>query len=406
MGKRIGRVLLALGFFATPIIIIIVIGSRLDLSSHITKHINNTVSEGIGIARTVEAELNQRETNVSYIEENRDVRWTDVSSIDLSDYLKKPPYLDFDTTTKWPGELPESFQPDMLMELGKNPGLGVRSLHEQGINGAGVSIAIIDQVLYTQHQEYKDNLMHYEEIGILSTRASMHGAAVASLAVGKETGVAPGSKLYYIASELFESVTAASGDKDYQYYAKAINRLLDLNEQLPERDKIRVISISKGFASSFEKNTNKLRKAIKRAMKQKVFVVTTSMDEYYDYTIGGLGKTDVYGDPDNLDTYTIGSWEEPSYFVDSLLVPMDGRTYAGTTGEKDYEWRYSEGLSWTCPYVAGLYALAAQVKPDITPEEFLKAACQTADKKDINSGGLYTLNYIVNPTRLIHSLQE
>ena len=52
------------------------------------------------------------------------------------------------------------------MELGKDPGLGVRQLQAQGITGSGVGIAIIDQPMLVDHQEYASRLKLYEEINI------------------------------------------------------------------------------------------------------------------------------------------------------------------------------------------------------------------------------------------------
>ena len=60
------------------------------------------------------------------------------------------------------------------MALGKNPGLGVRALHEMGYTGAGVRIAIINQGLNPDYMEYADNLMGYEYVHSLKG-ASMHG---------------------------------------------------------------------------------------------------------------------------------------------------------------------------------------------------------------------------------------
>ncbi len=55
-------------------------------------------------------------------------------------------------------------------------------------------------VLLVDHQEYRDRIRLYEEINIdKGTPAQMHGAAVASIAVGKTVGVAPEADLYYIA---------------------------------------------------------------------------------------------------------------------------------------------------------------------------------------------------------------
>jgi Subtilisin-like serine proteases len=401
MKQKIKKLCIVLPFLIIPLLFILVIHhSPLVIP---IRH-NNLVSHGIGIARKTQAYPSyQAGTSLKDVEENKDVSGMDVSKFNLSNYLKKAPFLRFDSKTKWSTNLPATFIPDKILEIGKNPGLGIRALHAQGIDGTGVSIAIIDSVLFTEHQEYKKNLIHYEEMNIWSNQVQMHGNAVSSIAVGNQIGVAPGSKLYYIATDFNTSPTSVLCD--FKYIAKSINRLLDLNAQLPANKKIRVISISRGFHKT-DKNADQLLKAIERAKAQHVFVITTTLNNYYNYSIGGLGKTNITGNPDRLDTYTIGSWEKAELCTNTLMVPMDARTIAGFTGKNDYIWNYEGGLSWTCPYLAGLYALAVQVKPNITPEQFLKTATQTADKKNImQDGKSYTLNYIINPTRLIHSLQ-
>ena len=110
-------------------------------------------------------------------------------------------YADFDSKTQWPAsdKLPTDFDRQKIMEISKDPGLGIRKLHDQGITGNGVGIAIIDQTLLVDHIEYKDRIRIYEEAeditgGWLETQ--MHGPAVASIAVGKTVGVAPDADLY------------------------------------------------------------------------------------------------------------------------------------------------------------------------------------------------------------------
>jgi subtilisin family serine protease len=93
---------------------------------------------------------------------------------------------------------------DALIEAGRNPGLGVRKLHESGIDGRGVGLAIIDQPLLREHSEYKHALVKYEAIEVDGFGPQMHGPAVASLAVGKTCGVAPGASLYYFAVPMWE----------------------------------------------------------------------------------------------------------------------------------------------------------------------------------------------------------
>lgn len=94
------------------------------------------------------------------------------------------------------------FDPSRQLELRKDPGLGVRRLHERGIDGHGISIGIIDQPLLVDHVEYRDRLRSYEEIhSPAGAPAQMHGPAVASIAVGRTVGVAPGADVYYIAEQ-------------------------------------------------------------------------------------------------------------------------------------------------------------------------------------------------------------
>ncbi|HSL95742.1 MAG TPA: hypothetical protein VLA35_07490, partial [Thermoleophilia bacterium] len=51
--------------------------------------------------------------------------------------------------------------PRVRLERAKDPGLGVRDLHAQGVTGAGVSVAIIDGQLRRDHVEYADRLVAY-----------------------------------------------------------------------------------------------------------------------------------------------------------------------------------------------------------------------------------------------------
>lgn len=67
----------------------------------------------------------------------------------------------FDTRTRWPARLPAGFDPVEIMETGKDPGLGIRRLHAQGITGKGIGVAIIDGPLRLDHVEYKDRIVYY-----------------------------------------------------------------------------------------------------------------------------------------------------------------------------------------------------------------------------------------------------
>ena len=320
-----------------------------------------------------------------------DLRSYDLRKLDLSSKLADLRHADFDSKTRWPRHLPSGFDPDEIMESAKNPGLGVRALHGQGITGKGVGIAIIDQGLLVNHVEYRHRLKLYEEIHCLDQAAAMHGAAVASLAVGRTVGVAPGADLYYIAvSNRKEKLSAADRDKgqrgwlDSVCYAKAIDRLLEINRRLPKDRKIRVISVSSGWPPDIS-GYQEAEAAVARAKREGVFVLSVCLLQDYGLYYHALGR-DPARDPDLPASYTACSWRK-NYLdltrTPALLAPTDSRTTASPTGPNDYVFYREGGLSWTTPYLAGVYALVCQVKPDITPEQFWAKALATGDVIDV-----------------------
>ena len=73
-----------------------------------------------------------------------DMRSCNVSEEDFSG-IEDWNIISFNSDTLWPlaDKMPEGFDPETVLELGKDPGLGIRDLHEQGITGEGVGIAKI-----------------------------------------------------------------------------------------------------------------------------------------------------------------------------------------------------------------------------------------------------------------------
>ena len=81
---------------------------------------------------------------------------------------------------------------------------------------------------------------------------------------------------------------------------------------------------------------------------------------------------------------------------------MDSRTTASPTGVDDYVFYGPGGASWTVPYVAGAYALAAQVDPNITPEKFWSLAIKTGHPlkmkdrgRDVDAGRLLDMAALI-----------
>lgn len=341
-----------------------------------------------------------------------DFRGFDLSHLVIGkDQLEDLKEGSFNTATIWPKNLPEGFNPMETMEMGKNPGLNIRVLHKQGITGKGIGIAIIDQKLLVEHSEYRDQLMFYEEINCDDeyNMASMHGPTVASIAVGKTVGVAPEADLYYIA-ETHGEYKEEGFEWDFTWLAMSIDRILEVNKTLPDDRKIRVISISVGWSPD-RKGYKETMEAVKRAKEQGVFIISSSLEETYGLKFHGLGRL-WNADPDDYNSYTPGSWWAGRFYSPvnqldkTLLVPMDKTTTASPIGDEAYVYYSQGGWSWSIPYIAGLYALACQVNPDITPKEFWATALKTGDTVELEKDGKkYKLEKIVNPVKLIEELK-
>ncbi|MGH7972581.1 MAG: S8 family serine peptidase, partial [Limisphaerales bacterium] len=342
-----------------------------------------------------------------------DLRGADLTKLDVGSRSSDLFHADFDSKTRWPGSLPQGFAPHEIMESGKNPGLRLGELHRRGITGKGVGLAIIDQTLLVDHTEYKDRLRSYEEIhSPADASAQMHGPAVASIAVGKTCGVAPEADLYYIA-EIHGTVDHGKFNWDFTWLAQSIDRILELNRALPKDHKIRVISISVGWSGD-QKGSVEADAAVQRAKEAGVFVISTALERTHHLRFHGLGR-DSTRNPDDYGSYGLGSWWAEMFKNgqqrfgpgERLLVPMDSRTTASPTGSSDYVFYSNGGWSWCVPYIAGLYALACQVNPDITPDEFWSAALKTGRTTTIDGGGKpVELGTIVDPVALMDALRR
>lgn len=331
----------------------------------------------------------------------------------------------------------------------KDPGLGIRELHAQGYTGKGVKMAILDQPL-GYHQEYSSNIKEHHNIHATDdslAKASMHGAAVTSIAVGKTTGVAPDASVNYYSigneskkqkdiefykTNILKEIENNKDNVEYvealnnilnnidtdlavstnQPYVDAINQILDNNTKLPENERVSVISISWGF-DKFAPGYNELQQAISRAKEQGVFIVSTVLDTHYGFNTCGANR-DPLKDPNNPESYEAGAyWKKSHYFQNSteakdklLLVPMDHRTVADYTDGKSYRYEGNDGgMSWSTPWLAGMYVLAKQADPNITPERFWSIALETSDECRNNDDNTY-VGRIINPQKIIETINK
>ena len=323
----------------------------------------------------------------------------DVEQYDLSNYPAD--MFSYTSLAKW-GKKPKGFNPKEVLEEGKNPGLGIRELHKRGIDGTGMSMAIIDDPLMA-HPEYQDNIAYYETFGYGDNPyASMHGSAVSSISVGKTCGVSPKAKLYFFAANSYENFRQdgmyTSKDKQtYQHVIHALERILKINEQLPDKEKIRIVSVSWNLLAQ-DKLTEQMNDILKKCQKAGIFVNHTGIEQE-GLKEHGLDR-DISKSADDVSGYKRSYFFQDKYQKDALCFPMNHRTVASHIRPDEYIHEAAGGWSWIKPYESALYLLAKQVSQDLTFEDFWKRGLETGvyDKK---LGAT-----IVQPIKLIEELQK
>jgi len=240
-------------------------------------------------------------------------------------------------------------------------------------------------------------------------KPQMHGPAVASIAVGKTVGVAPEAELYYIAQFNFDW----EGTPTLKYLVQAIHRIVEINEQLPQDKKIRVISISKGWRPS-DKDYKVITKAARKARAKGMLVVCTSVEEVHKgCDFGGLGRSPL-ANPEVFESYEPGLFLANHFYEGGFShakgcfwVPIDSRTTASPYGSDEYVFYREGGFSWAVPYIAGVYALAVQVDDKITPRRFWRLAVKTGRIIKIeHEGEKRSFGPILDPAKLITALQK
>ena len=347
-----------------------------------------------------------------------DIRNKDMRNYDLSNDGIIMKSCTFNESTRFPAgknKLPygDNLQPGYILENGKNPGLGICELHKQGITGKGVNIAVIDEPLLPGHPEYNGKIAEYKDFGS-GEISSMQGPAIASLLAGETVGTAPGVKIYYAAVPAWNSY-------DAEYYAKALDWLVEVNRTLPDGEKIRAVCVSPNPENPLPWiNVDKYLESFQRAEKEGLLVLDCS-DEH-GFVIGACGydfdnPEDVsLCAPKNMYRIRIASYhydnirdiyinpDEEDINEFALRAPVTCRTMAQAYDDGGgllYQYQYNgKGqLSWAIPYVTGVLAMGWQVRPKLTSDEITEILFDTAyiDKRG---------NKYINPVEFIGYLRK
>ena len=244
----------------------------------------------------------------------------------------------------------------------------LNTVHQKGITGKGVTIAVIDGPVDTSNPALKGaNITDKSRCTIQdSPEGVRHATEMATILVSPISGVAPDATLYSYQAATSQSIsggTCASSGESLDSFGKLINQAIE--------DGAQIISISQG---GLPDRSDEIKWAIANAITHGV-IVTASVgneardqnDTHLSFWPGVVGVSAINGD---------GTFASYSSWGDGVVTAAFGgpyTTYDVNTGEPVTV----HGTSISAPLVAGMLALARQKWPDATTNQILQLLVHT-----------------------------
>lgn len=292
------------------------------------------------------------------------LNWIVLDDFDRSDSKEVFRYITYDNKTfsKTSKEhLPEWYNPLEIFEKWKTIWLWIDEVHKQWYTWEWIWVAICDWQLKT-HKDIKTASYTVDDYA-KGKNEFFHASAVASILAGKETWVAPNADLHFFAE--YQDKSKESWGNGLKL---SLEKIYEMNKELPNDKKIRVVSISWPlYWNGTEETAGKLRSTW-------VWILDSS--EFFK-NFWYLNKEDPMWDPNNFDNYKHWLGKPEALYVNSW-----DRTIADPSNETAYRHDPIASASWAIPVVAGYYALACQADSKMTPEKFIKLAKETAYQRE------------------------
>mgnify|MGYP000075969287 FL=1 len=305
--------------------------------------------------------------------------------------------------------MPENISPGKILEDAKYPGMKIKDLHDRGITGKGIHVAIIDQCMgkSLEHPEYKHAISEFKSFfpeEILNSDnyfgSSFHGPAMTSLLVGKNTGIAPDVSLHYIEVPMVE---------DAKYFADALNYIIEKNKSLSKEEQIRIVSVSAAPSATVGntmKNGQLWEGAFKSAKENGILIFDTKdnfQSCYLDYNdVDDISKCFLSEGTlkllDGEQKQFISSKRNINSVRDLICIPCGCRTFAESrhSGEYSYCYQYPSE-SATIPILSGILALGLQVNSNVSNDEIMQVLRESCY---VENNGFK----IINPENFINAL--
>lgn len=280
--------------------------------------------------------------------------------------------ISYSTYTKFPVEHP--FNTDFSKQIDYS----IKDIHNNGITGKGVNVAIIDEDFLLRHVEC-DSIIDYTDCREeKKSNDDYHGLIVSSMLAGKNVGVAPEANISYFA--------ASSGSIEGMA-RESIAALKNIYNRNLEGANIKVVSIS-GYAHRENPEFNMIRQLL---AEQGCSII--------DSVNFGMAFTCINAEnKDNTTSYYYSKWQEEDKesYKSLIAVPVPKLIPLSYT-TNGYRIGGNSSYSWAIPRLSGIYALCLQINPELTIEQCAQLAQET---KIVTEDGIS----IINPKGMIEKL--
>jgi subtilisin family serine protease len=305
------------------------------------------------------------------------------------------------------------------------PTLEVQRLHQRGLTGKGVNIAIIDTGL-ARHPDLRDKIVAWKDL--VNGRSEPyddqgHGTHVGSIAAG--TGQASQGRFKGVAPEaglVGVKVLDSRGSGSFSNVIAGIQWAVENKD----RYNIKVINLSLGARARESWKTDPVAQAVEAAQRAGIVVcVAAGNSGPREGTVGTpahaphvitVANLDDRGTLERSDDAIARSSSRGPTGPDrlakpDLAAPGTNITAADSQGEG---YRTLTGTSMATPFVAGVAALMWQARPQADPEQIKEILLKSADRLTPPAAGLgtppsgYTMNDqgagVVDPVEAVEFL--
>ncbi len=308
----------------------------------------------------------------------------------------------------WAGSL----TPEKLLGINK-------TFWENGINGSGQSIAILDTGIKANHEVFAGKSINWTDVTIeayatpidLNGTEAGHGTMCASIAAGNSSayrGIAPGADIAAIKMFYMDGSTITAENADA---SAAVDRVLALSQSLD----IKVASLSWGDDNASNGN-DELSQIVERLVDGGIVTVVAAGN-----VVAGGKPARVAAPGASEKILTVGSLDQLQFDVASFSLPgptadnrvkpdliAPGVAIQGANHISTNTYKIGQGTSFSTPIVAGIAALLVERYPSLGHYQMKHLLCLTALECQYTSGSPDNQEGwgIVNPAGVVAAMDR